>query len=229
MNRKIFSRNRECEHFDYHNFLNENIEKFSDAEPYFLDWVRSGFKSPAPVQVKWNVLDRYASGNFWIETGTLWGETTNHLALRGNRVITIEAEKYIYELALEKFSGNNQITVLHGESEKSLRKVLEELLAAGIRELSLWLDGHFSGEGTHHGLLDTPITKELEILSEFIQKFTLISVFVDDIRLFNKANNTHKDYPDLNFLAHWASKHGLDWTIELDIFVATNNFNKFKV
>jgi hypothetical protein len=73
--------------------------------------------------------------------------------------------------------------------------------------------------------VETPILGELTTIANFIQKFSAVSVFVDDIRLFNDANIKHKDYPRLDSLVAWANENSLSWTIEQDIFIATNNKN----
>lgn len=199
------------------------INNFEDCKPYFLQWVTQGFSSPAPIQIKWKVLERYQSGKTWIETGTLWGETTRYLSSKGNKVVTIEADLTLFERASELFNSENSISVIHGTSEDKLNSVVGELVSSGITELSLWLDGHYSGVGTFHGKLDTPIMQELSTIEKYLPKLKDVSIFVDDIRLFNKNNHKHNDYPDLNTLVEWANRNNLEWTIELDIFVATSN------
>lgn len=203
------------------------ISNFEDCKPYLIQWVKQGFSSPAPIQIKWNVLDRYRSGCTWIETGTLWGETTRYLSTKGNKVVTIEADQVLYERASEMFKNENSISVIHGTSEERMDSVLNELISSGISKLSFWLDGHYSGVGTFQGNFDTPIMQELNTIEKYLPNLENISIFVDDIRLFNKNNHKHKDYPSLDILVEWAKRNGLEWTIELDIFVATNNFKIF--
>jgi len=192
---------------------------------YFEDWIESDFKSPAPIHIKWTVLNRWKSGEHWVETGTLWGETTEYLSKQGFKVITIEPSKELAELASKKFDLNKNVKVWNDLSENCLHSAIAAHLEEEARGISFWLDGHYSGEGTHKGPVETPILGELTTISKFIQKFSTVSVFVDDIRLFNDANIKHKDYPRLDSLVAWANENSLSWTIEQDIFIATNNEN----
>ncbi len=192
---------------------------------YFVDWIQSEFKSPAPIHIKWTVLNRWKSGEHWIETGTLWGETTEFLSKQGFNVITIEPSKELAELATKKFELRQNVNVWNDLSENCLQRAITTHLESHADGISFWLDGHYSGEGTHKGPVETPILGELSTISKFIKEFSTVSIFVDDIRLFNDANIKHKDYPSLNSLVAWANENSLSWTIEQDIFIATNNRN----
>lgn len=189
-------------------------------------WESANFSSSPPIAVKWGVLQRFSSGINWIETGTLHGDTAQHLNELGNNVVTIEASKFWFEEAEKRFLKNPQVTPVYGESNDVLAKVIMGLLESGVREISLFLDGHYSGGNTFQGTKDTPIVKELEIIESFLERIETISVFIDDIRLFSKFNTTHGDYPELSYLTQWAQKNDLEWTIELDVFIATNNVKR---
>jgi hypothetical protein len=186
-------------------------------------WKNVRFSSSPPIAVKWCVLQRFASGVNWIETGTLHGDTALHLNKLGNNVVTIEASKFFFEKAEKRFLNNPQITPVYGDSSDVLAREILSLLEAGVNEISFFLDGHYSGGDTFQSAKDTPIVKELEIIESFLERIETISVFIDDIRLFSKFNTTHRDYPELSYLTQWAQKNGLEWTIELDVFIATNN------
>lgn len=186
-------------------------------------WKSNRYISSPPISVKWCVLERFGSGNNWIETGTLHGDTAQHLNELGNNVVTIEASKSLFEKAETRFLSNPQITPVFGESNDVLAREVMNLLERGVCEISFFLDGHYSGGNTFQGTKDTPIVKELEIIESFLERIEIVTVFIDDIRLFSKFNTTHGDYPDLNYLAQWAEKNDLEWTIELDVFIATNN------
>jgi hypothetical protein len=206
-------------------FLSQNTVS-SIPMSVLRNWRSALFSSSPPIAVKWGVLQRFSSGNTWIETGTLRGDTTQHLNQLGNNVVTIEASKFWFEKAAERFLKNPQITPVYGESTDVLAKEVMMLLESGVREISFFLDGHYSGGNTFQGTKDTPIVKELEIIESFLNRIETISVFVDDIRLFSKFNTTHGDYPELSYLTQWAQRNNLEWTIELDVFVATNNLSR---
>jgi hypothetical protein len=52
---------------------------------------------------------------------------------------------------------------------------------------------------------------------------------VDDARIFNPGILQFESYPKLFELAEWAEHNQLFWTIEHDIFIATNRFHKIDV
>lgn len=105
---------------------------------------------------------------------------------------------------------------------------MEDLLKKANGPVNLWLDGHWSQGGTFKDENDTPIVHELNSVSKRfgIDPHFEFAVFVDDVRLFASQHKEDSDdvtragYPDLQFLADWAAKHKLWWTIELDIFCA---------
>ena len=56
-------------------------------------------------------------------------------------------------------------------------------------------------------------------ISKKVQKLT---VLVDDVRCFTSVSNEYVSYPKLLELVLWADELGLFWTIEHDIFIASN-------
>ncbi len=208
-----------------------SLEMLGERTPLFFDefnnWVRAGFKSPPPLGIKWEVLSRWSNSEHWIETGTLWGETTEFLSKKNISVITIEGSKEISDKAISKFADNDFVEVIHGLSEEKIDLAITKSLGKGAKSICFWLDGHYSGPGTHQGPIDTPIISELTAIGLRLNEFTHATVFVDDIRLFNVGNTKHQDYPNLEQLIDWALQNKMYWTIELDIFIATNDFSKF--
>ena len=201
--------------------------------PLFLEefnkWIITGFKSPPPLGVKWEVLSRWNNSEHWIETGTLWGETTEFLSRKNIFVITIEGSKEIFDKAVSKFANNNFVEVIHGLSEEKIDFAITKIINNGAKSICFWLDGHYSGPGTHQGPIDTPIISELAAISHRLTELTHVTVFIDDIRLFNVGNKKHQDYPNLEQLVEWALINKMYWTIELDIFIATNDYSSIKL
>lgn len=193
----------------------------------FQNWIADGFKSPPPLAVKWDVLTRWSRSTHWIETGTLWGETTEFLSKQNFSVITIEASFELFEKAEIKFKENSLITVINGLSENELNLAISMSIKNKAESISFWLDGHYSGGGTHQGPVDTPIIAELDIIEDRLKELKAVYVFIDDIRLFNSGNLKHKDYPNLDTLVNWANRNNLTWTVEQDIFICTNDTDSF--
>lgn len=184
-------------------------------KPETILWIKSGYSMPSPFQVKIATLDRHCEKNSdWIETGTYLAETTVCLAKKHNlcKIYTIEPAKEIFQYSQAKYSRIKNIEFLNGSSED----LFETTLLKTEGKLNLWLDGHYSGDITFKGELDSPIVHELETLSKHITRFENLAVFVDDFRLFGKS----KGYPEASFLTTWAESNNMDWTVEHDIFIA---------
>ena len=187
-----------------------------------LSWLRRGFQSPSPQFIKYFVLQKWGGKQTWIETGTYLGDTTAFLANISRMVYSIEASEYFATKASEKFAARHNVEIVKGLSEEKLPALLNSLNALEKSDISFWLDGHYSGGDTFHGLLDTPISKELATIAQHIESFSSVTVLVDDVRCFNPIISDFAHYPDLEFLVKFAIGNDLYWTIEHDIFIATN-------
>jgi hypothetical protein len=206
--------------------LFKSIRAMSLSQIYNLNtWQRRDFGNPSPQFIKHLILRKWGGEGTWIESGTYLGSTTDFLAHFARRVVTIEPQQDYAEMALLKFRFKQNVTVLFGSSEDLMCNLLTSLDVESRRDVSFWLDGHFSGIGTFQGQRDTPIASELSAISKNILNFGSLTVLVDDIRLFYQNDGAHEDYPSLQFLVEWAIKHNLFWTIEHDIFIASNRLN----
>ncbi len=184
---------------------------------HLTKWRDSNFAMPAPQEVKWAVLARYdISDSTWIETGTLFGDTTSFLSTRAKHVYSVEPDLQLASRATKRFAQTREVTIVNGLSEDHL----DDLLSRIDGPTSLWLDGHFSGGVTFQGPLDTPIKEELRILGRHISRLVDVAVFIDDLRLFDASHPDAQSYPGRTSLVNWAEQHRLWWTIEHDIFVA---------
>ena len=202
-------------HFLYFKFISEFTE--------LLSWRKTRFSMPAPHFVKINVLTKWGGRGTWIETGTFLGDTTTQLAKVAESVITIEPSKKFFLLAGERMRDISNIQIIHGTSEDCLRSVLEKIVEEGkTKDVSFWLDGHFSQGETFKGITDTPILEELSIISDFLSLMSNVTILIDDVRLFRTDVKLSETYPDLRKLVDFATDRNLYWTIEADIFVITN-------
>lgn len=181
-------------------------------------WIAAGCPMPAPPEVKRGVLVRYGSpSGVWVETGTLFGDTTAFLADAGAaHVYSVEASPELFQKASDRFSGSEKVTIINGLAEDVLPKILPGL----VGPVSFWLDGHYSGGETFQGPLDTPIREEFAAISEHLERLGDVAILVDDFRCFGSVD--FPQYPARSWLVDWASSRGLNWTVEHDIFVAGN-------
>lgn len=185
-------------------------------------WHLRNYNSPSPAFVKHNVLLKWGGRGTWIESGTYMGDTTFFLSKHAQKIITIEPQDKYAQDARFRFIDLDKVTVVQGLSENVMGSIISSLEPEMQNDVSFWLDGHFSADETFKGPIDTPIVAELEAIAENFSKFQKITVLVDDIRCFGSNNMNYSDYPSLDFLVDWARTHNLYWTIEHDIFIASN-------
>ena len=164
----------------------------------------------------------------WIETGTYYGETTLFLSTIAKKVISIEADERLFNLASVKFKLFNNVEIFLSKSEEILETILTK--EKDFENLCIYLDAHLCKDHIRNidtfGTLNssTPIVKELKVIEKNLKNFKNIKIFIDDIRLFSL--NYH-NYPSVNEIVDWCKKNQLQWTIEQDIFIAKNIINKY--
>jgi hypothetical protein len=181
--------------------------------PETLIWIRNGYPVPVPFQIKLNTLLRNAiPESDWIETGTYLAETSVALAKNfpQNKIYTIEPARTLYEFASKKYSKYKNISFIFGTSEKELEQILVNIPGS----VNIWLDGHYSGDVTYKGEIDSPIITELKLIESHKGIFKTAQIFVDDFRLFGSAPG----YPSKEVLIDWAVAQKLNWIVENDIF-----------
>jgi hypothetical protein len=164
------------------------------------------------------ILGSISAPDFWIETGTLNGDTTKFLSEKfiTSKVITIEPSPGIFAKAQSRLAEYQNIEVICGTSESEFKNILDRLVEQRTKSVAFWLDGHYSGGATYLGDIETPIRFELELIAGFLAQFKHLDIFIDDFRLFVQQVES---YPATSFLSHWAETHGLSWNVEHDIFI----------
>lgn len=179
-------------------------------------WRNRHYAAPSPAFIKRAVIARNGSrsGTF-VETGTYIGDTAAFAARRFARVITIEPDLRLYRDAALRFRSKPNVEVINGTSEDSFASAVD---AAGP-DITLWLDAHFSGDGTFAGQSISTILSELQTLSEALPNLSRCVIMIDDIRGFGLSPG----YPDKATLVRWAEEHHMDWHIEHDIMVLASS------
>lgn len=188
----------------------------SEVDSDVLEWASRLYEAPSPKSVKQKVLLRNNLDNaVWIETGTFLGDTSEFLSNHARHVHTTEPESGLFRKARLRFEQNNKVTVHNEASETFLPRILPQLSG----NVCIWLDGHYSGEGTFAGPNDTPLQDELRSISLNIDLFERVAILIDDIRLCGRKH-VYGTYPSLGQLVSFAESLSLAWHIEHDIFVA---------
>ena len=117
-----------------------------------------------------------------IETGTYVGDMVSAVRRCVTQVYSVELDPYLFKVCRLRFLFCRNVTVLHGDSGF----VLEQLLPRIRQRALFWLDGHFSGDITAKGTVDSPIIRELECIRRHHIKNHVI--LVDDVNYFGTGN-----------------------------------------
>ena len=185
------------------------------------NWKKRNFSPPSPEFVKHQIIqNNNIEESAWIETGTYYGDTTKILSRISSKVISIEADQDLYELAKKTFSNLENIELMFGRSEDKLPEAFKKIKT--YKNICIYLDAHLCNDHiknkkTFGAEKDaTPIKKELKFIEEQKDKFNKINILIDDIRLFN---NKFQNYPKKDYLVKWCKDNNFDWEIEQDIFI----------
>ena len=167
---------------------------------------------PMPHRMKQRVVQEYSDMfliDDLIETGTYAGEMIDACRYFFKSIVSIELSRPHYEEASKLFSGRRYIRLYHGDSGAVLPEILKQVAAPRV----FWLDGHYSGESTAKGELNTPILKELDAI--FSHEVLSHVILIDDARCFNGED----DYPALSDLEIEVRRRRPDlaWSVRDDI------------
>lgn len=141
-----------------------------------------------------NILKKYINPVF-LETGSHAGEGIQSAIDCGfNLIISIELSEKYYNHCINRFKGNEKVTLVQGDVEL----VLENIIITIDEPITFWLDAHYSGDDTALGLQGDPIYEELKIIKQHPIKTHIL--LIDDIRGMNvdklkeKVLEINKDY-----------------------------------
>ncbi|MBI4353092.1 MAG: hypothetical protein HY593_04105 [Candidatus Omnitrophica bacterium] len=114
-----------------------------------------------------------------IEAGTYHGVMADRCSAIFDKVYTIELDEGLARRASCYLRDKRNVSVICGDALKILSGILEK---DEVRDVLVYLDGHFSGEGTACGELAEPAVEELNVLSK--HKSKVHAIVVDDFRSF---------------------------------------------
>jgi hypothetical protein len=163
------------------------------------------------------ILDKYRqiyNVTTFVETGTFLGDTVEFFKNKFVKLVSIELSEDLFIRASQRFSDNNNVQILHGDSGK----IFETLLPTFTIPTLFWLDGHYSSEfflndeyvSTAKGERNTPIEKEIELLLNCDIPHIIL---VDDARLFIGKN----DYPTISHLKNMLYDYPYQLFVDSDI------------
>jgi hypothetical protein len=121
--------------------------------------------------------DQFSISTF-VETGTLLGNTAFWACSHVRKVVSIEADQQLYQLARKNFQAIRSIDLRFGKSEHVLKEVL---LALDKSPALFWLDAHWSGPGTAGESHECPLLDEIVVIDSGESEHIIL---IDDARLF---------------------------------------------
>src|SRR6185312_5214214 len=107
-------------------------------------------------------MQRAVSLQFFVETGTYYGDTARWASERFARVWTTEFSEECYKGALERNGSLANVSFLYGDSRRLLPQILAELSGSAL----FWLDAHYSGNETYGASDECPLLEELAIVNQ---------------------------------------------------------------
>lgn len=125
----------------------------------------------------------YKNYNYFIETGTLDGDTIFELEPYFNKLYTIELSEKYYKSSKNKYKGD-KIDFILGDSSI----VFETLLPRISDRCIFFLDGHWSGGDTGKSSKDCPLIEEITNIYNLFKYNGII--IIDDYRLFGLDKNS---------------------------------------
>jgi predicted O-methyltransferase YrrM len=142
----------------------------------------------------------------FVESGTYLGDTVDFFLPHARRIVSVEMDEELWRRASQRFGKQPQVEVVRGDAEQEIPRIVGALGEPAL----IWLDGHYSGEGTAHGEQAEPAVSILERLGDVgVQPGT--TIVVDDLRLFGRlpelpsleslTSAAHAAWPDADIYA----------------------------
>jgi hypothetical protein len=139
--------------------------------------------SPPAIAKRRHLLNALQSRKhrIFVEAGTYKGETTAFFVPHADQVISVELHDGLFAAAQQRFARYPNVTLIHGDSLVAIPKVVANCSTPPL----VYLDGHFSGDGTAQGAEMEPAESTLRRLADVTPAGT--TIVVDDLRLFGSG------------------------------------------
>jgi len=139
--------------------------------------------SPPAIAKQRHLLNALKSRNhrIFVEAGTYKGATTAFFVPHADQVISVELHDGLFAAAKQRFANYPNVTLIHGDSLIEIPKVVANCSTPPL----VFLDGHFSGQGTAQGEEMEPAESTLQRLADVTPAGT--TIVIDDLRLFGSG------------------------------------------
>lgn len=125
----------------------------------------------------------------FVEAGTYKGETTAFFRRHVDQVISVELHDELHAAAKQRFANHRNVTLIHGDSLVEIPKIVAGCATPPL----VFLDGHFSGNGTAEGEEQEPAKSTLRRLANVTPAGS--TIVIDDLRMFGSGL---LGYPELD-------------------------------
>lgn len=113
----------------------------------------------------------------WVETGSWHGDGIQQAIDAGfKELYSIELSHDLYLRCVDRFRDVPFVHLIEGDSSL----VLDDLLSKLDKQITFWLDGHFSGGDTVLGKYKSPLMQELDAIAN--HKIKTHTIIIDDLR-----------------------------------------------
>lgn len=130
-------------------------------------------------------FEKYMNPVF-IETGSYVGDGIQQAIDAGyQRVISIELSDKYHGICCNRFSSNDKVSIVLGDSFKVLPSIINNI----EEKITFWLDGHHSCGDTALGEHWAPLMQELDAISK--HKINTHTIMIDDMRCWLEVNDVH--------------------------------------
>jgi hypothetical protein len=148
---------------------------------------RSRLPPPSAKRAHLLTLLRERGHTVFVESGTYLGDTVAFMAKHAEHVVSVELHDELWRRAVERFADVPHVDIQHGDGLDLVPEIVAQLTAPPL----IWLDGHYSGEGTALGRENEPAASILGSLGEVSPAGT--TVVIDDLRLFGTSDYARLD------------------------------------
>jgi hypothetical protein len=140
---------------------------------------------------------------YFVETGTFMGDTTEVARRMFEKVYTIEVKEDLFVKARNRFKPYPSVTCYLGDSSLLLGDICKTL----DKPTCFWLDGHYSAGNTGMGTKEVTLYEELDVIMTHCKVPCVI--LIDDCRLFG-TSVIKKSIADIIFKKKGQDVYGWD-------------------